>query len=132
MGIPEFLLRKLYRKGSLRETSPGRFTFSLHNILGSATVVAPPRIVVNGIAHAPQMVHSPRVDVTHISPVQPFEFRKGDEVVLTLYGSLLRGGNHIQVHVATEEFGDLDIDAEDRAAEFCDLPGAAAKGPDKA
>jgi hypothetical protein len=132
MAIPEFFLRKLYRKGSLRETAPGRFRFALHNVLGSATVIAPPQVVVNGIAHAPQMIQSPRVDVAHISEAQPFEFRKGDEVVLTLYGSLLRGGNRIQVRVKTKEFGDLEIEAEDRAAEFCDLPESPAKPSGKA
>ena len=122
VGIPEFLLRKLYRRGSLRETAPGRFAFQLHNVLGSATVVAPPRIVVNGIPHPPERVESPRVRLAGISAAQPFEFRKGDTVDLVLHGSLLRGGNHVQVFVRTAEFGDLAIEAEDRAAESRDVP----------
>ena len=131
VGIPEFLLRKLYRRGSLRESSAGHFRFTLENVLGSATIIAPPRIVVNGIAHAPERVDSPRVKVSTISPAQPFEFRKGDLVTLLMPGSLLRGGNRIQVFVKTKEFGELAIEAEDRAAEFCDFPGAGIDPPEQ-
>lgn len=127
MVLPEFLLRKLYRKGSLRETAANRFRFTLRNVLGTATVVTPPRVVVNGIAYAPGQVVSSRVDLAGIAPDRPFEFRKGDQVTLRMPGSLLRGGNRIEVVVRTKEFGELRIEAEDNCAEFCDLPGADAE-----
>ena len=123
MDLPEFLLRKLYKKGSLRETSAGRFRFTLRNTLGTATVINSPHITVNGIGYGPGQVISSRIDVDRIAPDRPFEFRKGDQVTLRMPGSLLRGGNHIQVLVHTKEFGDLRIEAEDKCAEFCDLPG---------
>lgn len=122
MELPEFLLRKLYVRGSLHETAPGQFGFSLHNHFGPATVVAPPQITVNGIAHPPQQVLLKGVHLARLSPSHPFVFAKGQEVDLRLPGSLLRGGNHIQVVVQTKEFGQLRIEAEDRCAEFCDVP----------
>lgn len=126
MNLPGFLLRKLYQKGSLREMAGNRFRFTLHNILGPATVVGPPRIVVNGISYAPSQVIAEDLNVNSISPKVPFAFPKGAEITLRLPGSLLRAGNRIEVTVPTEEFGELLIEAEDRCAEFCDLPGAGA------
>lgn len=123
VDLPEFLLRKLYKKGSLRETSAGMFRFTLRNTLGTATVVNPPFVTVNGIGYGPGKVRSSRVDVDAIGPDNPFEFRKGDQVTLRMPGSLLRGGNQIQVLVHTKEFGDIRIEAEDKCAAFCDLPG---------
>ena len=49
MGIPLFVLRKLYRRGSLTQTGERRFRFTLQNPLDDATLVAPPRIVINGV-----------------------------------------------------------------------------------
>jgi hypothetical protein len=124
LDIPEFLLRKLYKRGSLRETAPGKFSFTLRNPLGSATLLAPPRLVVNGIAYSPQKMVSAEVEPESISAQTPFRFAKGDEVTLQLPGHLLRGGNIIQLWVQTKEFGELSFEVEDKEAEFCDLPGA--------
>lgn len=123
MDLPEFLLRKLYKKGSLRETSAAMFRFTLRNTLGTATIIGPPHVTVNGIGYGPGKVKSSRVDLDGIGPDRPFAFRKGDQVTLRMPGSLLRGGNQIQVLVPTKEFGDVRIEAEDKCAEFCDLPG---------
>jgi hypothetical protein len=127
VGIPDFLLRKLYRKGSLRSTADGKFAFSLHNVLGTATVVSPPRVVVNGIAYAADKIESRKVHPASITERTPFLFRKGDRLTVRLPGRLLRGGNHIQVTVKTREFGDLVIEADDSEADYCDVPGSASE-----
>lgn len=127
MGIPDFLLRKLYRKGSLRSTADGKFAFTLKNVLGTATVVAPPRVVVNGIAYAPDQLESRQVRPASITERTPFVFRKGDRVTVRVPGRLLRAGNRIQVTVRTREFGDLDIEANDAEADFCEVPGSGAE-----
>lgn len=115
MALPEFLLRKLYRKGSLRDLGGGRFAFTLQNPLGDATVVAPPDIVVNGVRIPPDRVES-RVPLGAISALNPFAFRRGDHFVLRFPGRLLRGGNRIHVTATTKEWGELSIYAEDRPA----------------
>lgn len=127
MGIPDFLLRRLYRKGSLRSTADGKFAFSLHNVLGTATVVAPPRVVVNGIAYDPEKLESRQVRPASITARTPFVFRKGDRVTVRMPGRLLRGGNRIEVTVATKEFGDLVIVGLDSEADYCDVPGSGAE-----
>jgi hypothetical protein len=124
VALPEFLLRKLYRKGSLHASAPGKFAFSLHNVLGTATVTAPPRIVVNGIAYAPHQMESKQVRPASITERTPFVFRRGERVTVQLPGHLLRGGNRIQVTVHTREFGDLTIEADDNEADYCEVPGA--------
>lgn len=127
MGIPDFLLRRLYRKGSLRSTADGRFAFTLRNVLGTATVVAPPRVVVNGILYPPERIESRTVRPAGITERTPFVFRKGDRVTVRVPGHLLRGGNRIQVTVMTREFGELAIEAEDAEADACDVPGSPAE-----
>jgi len=119
VALPEFLLRKLYRKGSLRETAPGAFAFTLHNPLGDATLVEPPRIVVNGILFPPERVEA-GVALESISPLAPFPFRRGDRLTLRFQGHLLRGGNRIHIKAMTKEWGELSIYAEDRPAESRD------------
>ena len=127
MGIPDFLLRKLYKKGSLRTPADGRFGFTLHNILGTATVVAPPRVVVNGILYTPDKLQSKKVRPADITERTPFVFRKGDRITVRMAGHLLRGGNRVQVTVKTREFGDLNIEVDDAEADFCDVPGSSAE-----
>lgn len=120
--LPEFLLRKLYERGSLRETAANEFAFSLRNPLGTATVVAPPKVTVNGIAHPATRVRATAGDLAAVSVERPLRFAKGDRIELRMPGSLLRGGNHLEVTVQTKEFGELRISAEDLCAEFCQLP----------
>ncbi|MEA3190988.1 MAG: hypothetical protein QOD77_1570 [Thermoplasmata archaeon] len=121
--IPDFVLRKLYRRGSLRETGEGRFAFTLQNTLRNATLVAPPKVVVNGILHPPASISAGRVRLQEISQDKPFVFAKGAHVTLHLKGHLMRGGNRIHITVVTIEYGRLEVYCEDKEAAFCDVPG---------
>ena len=125
MKPPAWLTRKLFVRGSLRETRTG-FTFRLQNVLSSAQLVAPPRIVVNGVDHPPERIEARRVggdvvDVPAISPKRPLGFPRGSRWRLDLTGRLLMGPNRVQIVVETEEFGPLEIFVEEQAAAFCDL-----------
>jgi hypothetical protein len=127
--IPAFILRKLYRSGSLRETGDGRFAFALKNVLGSATITQPPVVVVNGIGYRPENVDAGPLKLETISEAKPWEFHKGQEVTLHVAGRLLRGANRIHILVRTKEFGDLEVYVEDKEAEYCEIPGTdAAQG----
>ncbi len=124
MGIPGFLVRKLYKRGSLRETADGRFAFVLHNPLGDATIVAPPRFTINGIRHKPSDIAVRGLDLASISMETPYHFGKGAALDLFFSGRLLRGANRIHMVAATKEFGELELFVEDNEADYCDLPGA--------
>ncbi len=121
MALPGFLIRKLYKRGSLRETADGRFAFTLANPLGAATIVAPPRFTINGIRHHPQDVTAP-IPLAEISAERSYRFEKGDELDLSFEGRLLRGANRIHMVAATKEFGELELFVEDNEADYCDLP----------
>ncbi len=126
MLVPEFLLRRLYKRGSLRETGDGRFAFTLQNPLRLATILAPPHIVVNGMSYRPDAVAFDRMDLTRIGTDNPFIFRKGENATLHFPGRLLRGGNRIHMTVQTKEFGSVEVYVEDKEAIFCELPGTPA------
>ncbi len=117
----------MYRRGSLRETAPNRFAFTLQNPLGTATIIQPPRITVNGINYPPDSMESKGFQVAAITEHMPFVFKRGEQVTLAFPGHLLRGGNRIHISARTKEFGDLDIYVEDKEAEFCEVPGHDAK-----
>jgi hypothetical protein len=124
MLVPDFVLRKIYQRGSLRETGDGRFAFTLQNPLGEATLTGPPRIVVNGIAYRPEQVRAQGIELAQISPERPLVFRKGMSVPVELPGRLLRGGNRIHITALTREYGEVEVYVEDSGASFCELPGA--------
>ncbi|MGB1698160.1 MAG: hypothetical protein ACPHK8_07150 [Thermoplasmatota archaeon] len=111
MDVPRFLLRKLYKKGSLFETDRG-FSFKMQNPLATATLTSPPTIVVNGINYNASDVQC-EVDLTK----PPILFAKGTEWTLAFPGHLLRGGNRIHFEADTKEFGTIDFLVEDAATE---------------
>lgn len=109
--IPQFLLRKLYKKGSLASDGT-RFWFTLQNQIKTATLTSAPQIVVNGIHHRPEDIEA-GIDLTKL----PLSFARGDEWNLTFQGTLLKGGNRIHFEANTEEFGEIEFLVEDIAAE---------------
>ncbi len=121
VGIPMFMTRKLYRRGSLRETADGRYTFCLQNPLATATIVAPPVFTINGIRHQAKDVES-KIPLANLSKDNPLKFAKGDEFEVSFSGRLLRGANRIHLTVVTKEFGDIEMFVEDKEADYCELP----------
>lgn len=116
-------MRKLYQRGSLRQTADGCFAFRIHNPLGSATLLRPPRFVINGVHYDPADVETdPDVDLAAISEDHPLAFPKGRSYDLRFPGHLLRGANRIHMTVLTKEFGQLELFIEEREADFCEVP----------
>ncbi len=118
MAIPGFLLRKLYKRGSLRAPEPGRLTFTLQNVLGNATIILPPDVMINGIRYKPEDVvaNGGEVDLAAITRDKPLEFRRGDQMDVLVDGHPLRGANRIHVTVQTREWGELEIFVDERTA----------------
>lgn len=126
MALPGFLLRKLFKRGSLRQVGPDVFAMTLWNPLGKATVVRPPRFVINGVAHDPENVEVGTLHLDAIDEEHPFVFAKGDQWDLVFRGALLRGNNRIHITATTAEFGDIDFLVEAEEAASCDIPTAEA------
>lgn len=121
MSVPAFLLRKLYKRGTLRETSDGHFSFRLHNPLSTATLIGPPTFVINGVHYHGDAIEATGVSLEDISEESPFAFRKGAELELRFPGRLLRGGNRIHMSATTVEFDEIEFLVEDREATYCDI-----------
>lgn len=112
MGVPGFLLRKLYKRGSLTILDDERFAFTMQNPLANATLLSPPLITVNGIHHDAKDVDAGAIDLHRISENHPWVFKRGTEMELHLKGRLMKS-NRIHIRVQTKEFDDIDFLVED-------------------
>src|SRR5438309_2077117 len=118
--IPNFLLKKLYEKGSLRVAHDGKHFnthFKLKNNLASATIQSI-SVAIDGHAIAPQALHmtlrgleANGGEVTH---EEPFHFPYDSEVDCKVNDLHLGKGKHeISLRAGTQEIGDVAIDVDD-------------------
>ena len=116
-AVPSFLLKKLYLKGSLKNTERG-FEFRIKNILAPGTIVDLTSLEVDG-----REVLLDRVTVAwegrearaaEVSPERPFPFDVNVEAALRVEGEQLTAGSHqISLTVVTKEVGELTIPIAD-------------------
>ncbi|HEY9898124.1 MAG TPA: hypothetical protein V6D00_02975 [Pantanalinema sp.] len=117
MQIPAFLLKQMYREGSLANHPEG-FCFAVHNHMMSATIVAIDAIAVGGEAFAPEALTfsaSGEVRGGHeISQTCPVPFAKGVTVTVSVRGEALEPGeHHLTFRVRTGEFGPIHLEVTD-------------------
>lgn len=117
MSLPAFVLRQLYRKGSL-ESSASAFGFELCNPLMDATVVGVKEVKVGDTVFPLTEVtfdkHGDVRSAAEVSPDQPVDFPKGSRVKVTVKGYRLDAGTYpLRFVIDTEEFGRLKIEADD-------------------
>lgn len=116
-AVPSFLLKKLYLKGSLKNTERG-FEFRIKNILAPGTIVGLASLRVDG-----REVPLDRITVAwegrearaaEVSPERPFPFDVNMEAALRVEGEQLAAGPHqISLTVVTKEVGELTIPIAD-------------------
>lgn len=115
--IPQFILRKLYKKGSLKNTDNG-IEFILENSLASATITK-----INRISTGSKDIPLPQIEIKggsgfvkadSINENASIQFEKGREIEVRLSTDRLTEGEHlIKVSVASKEFGELNFDIKD-------------------
>ena len=115
--IPQFILRRLYKKGSLRNTDIG-IEFILENSLASATITK-----INRISADNKDIPLPQIEIKggsgfvkadSINENTSVQFEKGKEIDVRLSTDRLTDGEHlIRVSVASKEFGELNFDIRD-------------------
>lgn len=115
--IPGALLKKLYQKGSLKNTGDG-FEFALKNVLAPGTIVGISRLTVDG-----RDVDASRIVVCYggksmaaldISPQRPLDFGVNTVVTVQVEEDELGSGAHDVVIVPnTKEVGELEIRIKD-------------------
>ena len=116
--VPSFLLKKLYVKGSFKNTANG-FQLSLRNTLAPGTILSlsPLQIDGRGVPLANIEIISgdnPPVCASDISLAQPKAFPLNVLITFRVTDKPLTPGNHrVTVTVNTKEAGELKIDTED-------------------
>jgi len=120
MRVPGFLLRQLYRSGSLRNELDG-FSLQAHNPLGDGTLLRIGRIRVDGQDIDVQEVTARRdgdpvvYRALDVSPDNPVTFRRGDVVTFHVAGWQLEPGDHrLELEVDEVNLGRVSLAIEDR------------------
>jgi alpha-galactosidase len=118
VAIPSFLLKRLYVKGSLRNTDHG-CSFALKNIVDGGTVTHLEELEVDGTPYPPERlrVHTPEGSVLsgdEITPGAPLILPQGVCISLRLAGVALSPGKHLlRLRFQTQEMGELAFDVTD-------------------
>ena len=121
--IPNFLLRRLYVRGSLRNTPEG-CAFALKNGIDTGTVTAIPRVEIDGVSYPAGVlaVHVPGEGTfpgTAITPQAPLSLGVGMTVTVRLTGMVLQPGEHtLKVQIQAQELGKVEIKVKDRVREL--------------
>jgi len=118
MRIPSFLARKLYLKGSLRNSVHG-FRWEMRNIYAPTTLWEVVSLEIDGracplervILHPPDGV---AIRATEVSRHSPLRFDLGAEVTVQVEGNRLPVGAHkIVLRLRTKEIEEIEFSLED-------------------
>jgi hydroxymethylglutaryl-CoA reductase (NADPH) len=116
--IPNVLLKQLYNRNSLHNTSDG-FTFSLKNRLADARFTSLTRIRIDGkdypvTAFRLELEGNAALDVSQISVANPLEFPLRRQVNAHAWAEPLAPGQHtLELTLQTQPFGTLVITVTD-------------------
>jgi len=120
-SIPSFLLKKLYAKGSLKNTATG-FELAIQNTLAPGIIVGLAPLRVDGTEYPLEkttaiLPDGRRVSTADVSADSPLCFAVGDKVTIRVEGKPLPTGRHkLIISPMTKEAGILQILAEDTIA----------------
>ena len=117
-SLPVFLLKKLYVKGSLKNTASG-FELAIQNTIAPGTIVGMLPVVVDGEERPLEqtcvvIVSGEKLTSTDVSTKAPLKFAVGQKVTIQVEGSTLSAGAHkLVLSPKTKEAGTLKIPVED-------------------
>ncbi len=116
--VPTFLLKKLYVKGSFKNTPTG-FQFALKNTLAAGTLIGLSQLQIDGRAIPLDQLsltvgENAPVRASDIALTAPHTFPLNATITFSIEDQPLAPGMHrVSVSVNTKEAGELKIDAED-------------------
>lgn len=114
MRVPSFMLKKLYVDDSLEARDGSGFAFRLKNSLATATIVAPPKVRIDGTpVDVSFEVEGEAVPAEDIDEDDPFELAKGLEVRVVSDAEIDPGAHQIGIEADTDQFDTLDFEVED-------------------
>lgn len=119
--VPEFLIKRIYQKGSLKKTDDGA-SVVLKNVLGPGFISGFNYVKINDVVYEPQDVkfitNGQELLGTDVSEANPIAFRLGQSGTLVMSGkpSVLDGANKIVIEAMNPEAGKVVLSVEDTLA----------------
>ena len=115
--IPKPMLRKLYKKGSLKQDE-NEITFILQNEIYPATIVGLDPIKINeqnfDVEKIKVVINDDVVvNLVEVTKENPFKLTKGDTFTFKIEGNIDPGKHKIDFTFKTKEIGKISFDVED-------------------
>lgn len=116
--IPDFLLKRIYRKGSLRKTTEG-IAFDLKNILGPGIITGINFVIINEEVYQTPLIKiissESATPADHITNDSPLLVKLNQEITCILDGAkdLKEGINKIIVELISRDVGRVQVTLTD-------------------
>ena len=116
--VPEFLIKRIYQKGSLKKVDNG-VSVVLKNVLGPGLISGFNFVEINGVKFEPKDVkfvtNGKEVFGTDVSEENPVVFRLGQIGTLIMTGQdcIAEGRNNIIIEAMNPEAGKVRLNVED-------------------
>lgn len=116
--VPEFLIKRIYQKGSLKKTEDGASVI-LKNVLGPGFISGFNFVEINGVVYEPKDVkfitNGQELLGTEVSEANPIAFRLGQSGTLVMSGKpcIADGVNKIIIEAMNPEAGKVQLSVED-------------------
>ena len=116
--VPEFLIKRIYQKGSLKKTNDGA-SVVLKNVLGPGFISGFNCVKINDVIYSPEEVkfitNGQELIGTDVSESNPIAFRLGQSGTLVMSGkdSIVEGTNKIVIEALNPEAGKVVLSVED-------------------
>ena len=116
--VPEFLIRRVYKKGSLKKLENGA-SLELKNVLGPGFISGFNFVKINDVVFEPKDVKfitgGKELAGDCVSEAEPVAFRLGQEGLLILSGEdcVVHGMNKIVIEVMNPEAGKVQLTVDD-------------------
>ena len=118
--VPEFLIKRIYQKGSLKKLDDGASVI-LKNVLGPGFISGFNFVKINDVVYEPQDVkfvtNGQELLGTEVSESNPIAFRLGQSGTLIMTGKpcVVDGTNKIVIEAMNPEAGKVQLSVEDVA-----------------
>ncbi|MBQ8168702.1 hypothetical protein IJZ97_04720 [bacterium] len=119
--VPEFLIRRVYKKGSLKKLENGA-SVELKNVLGPGFISGFNYVKINDVIYEAENVKfitaGKELTKDDVSEENPLAFRLGQEGTLIMSGkeSVVTGVNKIVIEAMNPEAGKVQLTVDDTVA----------------
>ena len=116
--VPEFLIKRIYQKGSLKKTDDGA-SVVLKNVLGPGFISGLNYEKINDVTYKTKdvtfIMKGQEFSAESVTEENPIAFRLGEEGTLIMTGqdSIVDGVNKIVIDVNNPEAGTVQVKVED-------------------